>query len=61
MVFALEKSKILYFSPNAVYIRLLQEKQTEEFYLPRMISSITDQKTVPIGDAVISTLDTCIG
>lgn len=26
-----------------------------------MISAMTGQKTVPIGDAVISTLDTCIG
>lgn len=38
-----------------------KERTTEEFYLPRMISAITGQKTVPIGDAVISTLDTCIG
>lgn len=38
-----------------------QEKQIEDFYLPRMISTITEQRTVPIGDAVISTLDTCIG
>ncbi|XP_072385425.1 glutamine-dependent NAD(+) synthetase [Diabrotica undecimpunctata] len=38
-----------------------KERQTEDFYLPRMISSITNQKIVPIGDAVISTLDTCIG
>lgn len=39
----------------------LQERQIEDFYLPRMIQAITDQKTVPIGDAVIATLDTCIG
>ncbi|CAG9836558.1 unnamed protein product [Diabrotica balteata] len=38
-----------------------KERQTEDFYLPRMISSITNQNIVPIGDAVISTLDTCIG
>lgn len=36
-------------------------KQTEEFYLPRMLEAVTGQKTVAIGDAVISTLDTCIG
>jgi NAD+ synthase (glutamine-hydrolysing) len=35
--------------------------QTEEFYLPRMITAITGQHTVPIGDAVIATKDTCIG
>jgi NAD+ synthase (glutamine-hydrolysing) len=36
-------------------------RQTEEFYLPRMIRDVTGQTKVPIGDAVISTLDTCIG
>ncbi|KAL1471529.1 hypothetical protein MTO96_023584 [Rhipicephalus appendiculatus] len=35
--------------------------RVEEFFLPRMISEITDQKVVPIGDALISTKDTCIG
>lgn len=34
---------------------------TEEFYLPRMITEITGQKTVPIGDAVLATVDTCLG
>ncbi|KAF9967030.1 glutamine-dependent NAD(+) synthetase [Mortierella alpina] len=34
---------------------------TEEHYLPRMIQKITGQTTVPIGDAVISTHDSCIG
>ncbi|KAF7277740.1 NAD synthetase [Rhynchophorus ferrugineus] len=38
-----------------------KDKTIEDFYLPRMITSITGQKIVPIGDAVISTLDTCIG
>lgn len=33
----------------------------EEYYLPRMIAKITNQVTVPIGDAVLSTRDTCIG
>ncbi|KAL3883279.1 hypothetical protein ACJMK2_029562 [Sinanodonta woodiana] len=36
-------------------------KQIEDYFLPRMIQDITGQVTVPIGDAVISTLDTCIG
>lgn len=35
--------------------------QTEDFYLPRMIASYTGQTTVPFGDAVIATRDTCIG
>jgi NAD+ synthase (glutamine-hydrolysing) len=35
--------------------------QTEEFYLPRMITSINGQHTAPFGDAVIATKDTCIG
>lgn len=34
---------------------------TEDFFLPRFIRGITGQDFVPIGDAVISTLDTCIG
>ncbi|VDI25067.1 NAD+ synthase (glutamine-hydrolysing) [Mytilus galloprovincialis] len=38
-----------------------KHKQIEDYYLPRMIQEITGQKTVPIGDAVISTVDTCIG
>ncbi|KAL4233249.1 Glutamine-dependent NAD(+) synthetase [Mactra antiquata] len=38
-----------------------KEREIEDFYLPRMIQDITDQVKVPIGDAVISTLDTCIG
>ncbi|KAI8336571.1 hypothetical protein BC941DRAFT_494830 [Chlamydoabsidia padenii] len=36
-------------------------KKVEKYYLPRMIQSITQQTQVPIGDAVISTLDTCFG
>jgi len=40
---------------------LLQIRETEEFYLPRMIRQLTGQETVPFGDAVISTRDTCIG
>ncbi|XP_018572873.1 probable glutamine-dependent NAD(+) synthetase [Anoplophora glabripennis] len=38
-----------------------KDRETEDFHLPRMISNITGQKLVPFGDAVISTLDTCIG
>ncbi|KAG0244155.1 glutamine-dependent NAD(+) synthetase [Actinomortierella wolfii] len=36
-------------------------RQVEDFYLPRMIQSVTGQITVPIGDAVVSTNDTCVG
>ncbi|CAH1250576.1 NADSYN1 [Branchiostoma lanceolatum] len=43
------------------FTRWMKPKQVEEYFLPRMISSITGQKTVPFGDAVLSTRDTCIG
>ncbi|KAI9096181.1 hypothetical protein DFS34DRAFT_157092 [Phlyctochytrium arcticum] len=33
----------------------------EDYYLPRMVSAITGQQTVPFGDAVVSTRDTVIG
>ncbi|XP_060796927.1 glutamine-dependent NAD(+) synthetase-like isoform X1 [Neoarius graeffei] len=33
----------------------------EEYFLPRMIQDVTEQVTVPFGDAVLSTKDTCIG
>lgn len=33
----------------------------EEFYLPRLIREITGITKVPLGDAVISTPDTCLG
>ncbi|KAF2198549.1 putative glutamine-dependent NAD(+) synthetase [Delitschia confertaspora ATCC 74209] len=33
----------------------------EEYYLPRMIEKIVGTQKVPIGDAIISTPDTCIG
>lgn len=36
-------------------------RQVEDHYLPRMIFKITGQITVPFGDAVIATRDTCIG
>ena len=39
----------------------VQPKQTEEYFLPRMIAEITGQDSVPFGDGVISTLDTCVG
>ncbi|XP_065158505.1 glutamine-dependent NAD(+) synthetase isoform X3 [Atheta coriaria] len=36
-------------------------RQVEDFFLPRMIAKITGQTIVPFGDAVLSTIDTCIG
>ncbi|CAG8460443.1 9537_t:CDS:10 [Cetraspora pellucida] len=33
----------------------------EDYYLPRIIRNVTGQTVVPIGDAVVSTIDTCIG
>ncbi|CAG8529413.1 123_t:CDS:10 [Diversispora eburnea] len=36
-------------------------QHVEEYYLPRIIRDITGQTTVPIGDAVIATIDTCVG
>ncbi|ORX95960.1 carbon-nitrogen hydrolase, partial [Clohesyomyces aquaticus] len=33
----------------------------EDYYLPRMIASVQGSQKVPIGDAVISTPDTCFG
>ncbi|XP_046431572.1 glutamine-dependent NAD(+) synthetase isoform X2 [Neodiprion pinetum] len=38
-----------------------KERMVEDYFLPRMISAITDQSIVPFGDAIISTKDTCIG
>ncbi|KAJ2697489.1 glutamine-dependent NAD(+) synthetase [Coemansia sp. IMI 209128] len=34
---------------------------TEDYVLPRFIADITGQKTVPFGDALISTEDSCVG
>ncbi|GAA5917344.1 hypothetical protein JCM8208_000995 [Rhodotorula glutinis] len=39
----------------------MKHKQTEEFWLPKMIADVTGQVTVPIGHAVVATQDTCIG
>ncbi|XP_044868683.1 glutamine-dependent NAD(+) synthetase isoform X3 [Mauremys mutica] len=33
----------------------------EEYFLPRMIQEVTGQETVPFGDAVLATKDTCLG
>lgn len=49
-----------YMTPNMQY-RSFQVRQVEDHYLPRIISKITGQITVPFGDAVVATRDTCIG
>ncbi|XP_045153218.1 glutamine-dependent NAD(+) synthetase isoform X2 [Echinops telfairi] len=36
-------------------------RHVEEYFLPRMIQDLTKQETVPFGDAVLATRDTCIG
>lgn len=36
-------------------------RHVEEYFLPRMIEDVTGQTTVPFGDGVLSTKDTCIG
>lgn len=36
-------------------------RHVEEYYLPRMMQSLQGAIKVPIGDAVISTPDTCFG
>ena len=38
-----------------------KERQTETYYLEETIQKVTGQRTVRIGDAVISTPDTAIG
>ncbi|KAL1741215.1 hypothetical protein HDZ31DRAFT_45915 [Schizophyllum fasciatum] len=38
-----------------------KHRETDDHYLPRLIQDVTGQIKVPFGDAVISTLDTCIG
>ncbi|XP_069865776.1 glutamine-dependent NAD(+) synthetase isoform X1 [Dipodomys merriami] len=38
-----------------------RSRQTEEHFLPRMLQDVTNQDTVPFGDAVLATWDTCIG
>ncbi|XP_051885146.1 glutamine-dependent NAD(+) synthetase isoform X1 [Pristis pectinata] len=36
-------------------------RAVEEYYLPEIIQSVTGQETVPFGDAVLATKDTCLG
>lgn len=36
-------------------------RRTEDYPLPKILSEITGQATVPFGDGVLDTPDTCIG
>ena len=36
-------------------------RSTEEFHLPRIIQRVNGQATTLIGDAVLATVDTCVG
>ncbi|NWR25049.1 NADE synthetase, partial [Emberiza fucata] len=36
-------------------------RHVEEYFLPRIIQEVTGQETVPFGDAVLATKDTCLG
>ena len=40
---------------------LFHARVTEDFYLPRLLSDITGQTTVPFGDGVLVTMDTVFG
>ncbi|KAF4980605.1 hypothetical protein FZEAL_3418 [Fusarium zealandicum] len=39
----------------------VKPRTTESYYLEKVVSDITGQRTVPIGDVVLSTLDTSVG
>ncbi|GJE90327.1 glutamine-dependent NAD(+) synthetase [Phanerochaete sordida] len=47
--------ELRYFTP------WMKHRQVEDHYLPRIIARATGQTKVPFGDAVVSTMDTCIG
>ncbi|KAK0188721.1 hypothetical protein F5146DRAFT_959270 [Armillaria mellea] len=47
--------ELRYFTP------WMKHRQWENHFLPRIIQAVTAQVTVPFGDAVVSTADTCFG
>ncbi|THH28003.1 hypothetical protein EUX98_g6186 [Antrodiella citrinella] len=47
--------ELRYFTP------WMKHRETEDHYLPRIIQAVTGQTKVLFGDAVVSTVDTCIG
>ncbi|KAF2704623.1 glutamine-dependent NAD(+) synthetase [Pleomassaria siparia CBS 279.74] len=46
---------------NRFFIPWGRPQHVEEYFLPDIIYSLTGQRKVPIGDAVLSTIDTCLG
>lgn len=38
-----------------------KKMEVEDYYLEEIVRNVTGQRTVKIGDAVLSTLDTCVG
>ncbi|KAF2800688.1 glutamine-dependent NAD(+) synthetase with GAT domain-containing protein [Melanomma pulvis-pyrius CBS 109.77] len=46
---------------NRFFIGWGRPQHVEQYYLPRMIAKLQGNQKVPIGDAVISTFDTCVG
>jgi Carbon-nitrogen hydrolase len=51
-------NEMLTFSSFTAWVK---ERQTEKYYLEEVVRKVTGQHTVPIGDAVLSTLDTAVG
>ncbi|KAI0072649.1 glutamine-dependent NAD(+) synthetase with GAT domain-containing protein [Panus rudis PR-1116 ss-1] len=47
--------ELRYFTP------WMKHREVEDHYLPRLVQKVTGQTKVPFGDAVVSTVDTCIG
>ncbi|KAH8809214.1 hypothetical protein F5884DRAFT_397012 [Xylogone sp. PMI_703] len=39
----------------------VKDRQFEMYYLEEVVALVTGQRTVPIGDMLLSTLDTCVG
>ena len=46
---------------NDDFLLYFEFRTLEDFALPRIITEITGQTTVPIGDGVIATKDTVLG
>lgn len=46
---------------NEIFTPWMKPGVVEDFILPPEIQKVTGQRLVPFGDAVINSLDTCIG
>jgi NAD+ synthase (glutamine-hydrolysing) len=53
-------SKCWFYSTSSFTARV-KERQPEKYYLEEVAENVTGQQSVPIGDAVLSTLDTAVG